>query len=194
MSTPGLERHRVTRQIGIDAGHRIPRHESKCRNLHGHRYEIFATVEGPLQKLGSNEGMVIDFGFMKEAMMQEIDRICDHSMILHVDDPYLNHICYDVEPERLEVFKQQARERYGICPSIDERTGAPAMKVVLVPFVPTAENLARWWFDKLTANSSFRMRASLGIRLVSVRVFETPNCSAEYMPALPSPTPPSGIA
>ena len=32
----------VRRQIGIDAGHRVMTHGSKCRNMHGHRYTIEA--------------------------------------------------------------------------------------------------------------------------------------------------------
>ena len=38
----------LTRRIGIDMGHRVPDHGSKCRNPHGHRYEILATCEGPV--------------------------------------------------------------------------------------------------------------------------------------------------
>ena len=60
----------VARQIGIDAGHRIQTHGSKCRHLHGHRYLIEAVCEaGHLHQGGEQTDMVLDFGFLKEEMM-----------------------------------------------------------------------------------------------------------------------------
>ncbi|MFW8587824.1 6-carboxytetrahydropterin synthase [Rhizobium beringeri] len=55
----------ITREIGIDAAHRIPHHESKCHNLHGHRYKIAATCVGPLCGDGEQTGMVLDFRFLE---------------------------------------------------------------------------------------------------------------------------------
>ena len=40
----------ITREIGLDAAHRVPDHASKCFHIHGHRYTVFATVEGHLAK------------------------------------------------------------------------------------------------------------------------------------------------
>src|SRR4051812_45172843 len=79
--------HTIAREIGIDMGHRVTFHGSKCRNLHGHRYTIQATCRGPLFVEGEQQGMVLDFGFLKEIMMKEIDEPCDHGMALWVDDP-----------------------------------------------------------------------------------------------------------
>ena len=58
------ETYQITRGISIDAGHRVPHHHSKCRNIHGHRYEIQAVCRGPLQNSGSQQGMVLDFAFL----------------------------------------------------------------------------------------------------------------------------------
>src|SRR5262245_26860983 len=79
----------ITREIGIDAGHRVTWHGSKCRNLHGHRYTVQALGSGPLGGEGEQLGMVLDFGFLKEEMLAEIDAPCDHGMILWIDDPIL---------------------------------------------------------------------------------------------------------
>ena len=81
-----METHRITREIGIDAGHRVPDHGSKCRNIHGHRYRVLATCEGPLARVGEQTGMVLDFGFLKEEMMTQIDAPCDHGMIMAASD------------------------------------------------------------------------------------------------------------
>src|SRR5260363_127088 len=35
----------ITRQLAFDAGHRIPDHQSRCRNLHGHRYVLDITLK-----------------------------------------------------------------------------------------------------------------------------------------------------
>jgi 6-pyruvoyltetrahydropterin/6-carboxytetrahydropterin synthase len=77
----------VTRQIGIDAGHRIATHGSKCRHLHGHRYTIEASAEArALQPSGEQTDMVIDFSFLRDEMLAEIDGPCDHGFIASTDD------------------------------------------------------------------------------------------------------------
>lgn len=78
---------RVERFIEIDAGHRVARHESACRHLHGHRYKLTVTVEGPVKTDNSPEhGMVIDFGRIKQAL-QVIHSEWDHRCLIGADDP-----------------------------------------------------------------------------------------------------------
>jgi 6-pyruvoyltetrahydropterin/6-carboxytetrahydropterin synthase len=69
---------RCTRRLGIDAGHRVTRHESKCRNVHGHRYEVEITVEAP--KL-DHAGRVVDFGVMKEVVGGWLLDALDHGYL-----------------------------------------------------------------------------------------------------------------
>jgi 6-pyruvoyltetrahydropterin/6-carboxytetrahydropterin synthase len=77
----------VERFIEIDAGHRVARHESACRHLHGHRYKLTVTVEGPIKTDGSPEhGMVIDFARVKQAL-QVIHSEWDHRCLIGADDP-----------------------------------------------------------------------------------------------------------
>ena len=61
---------KITKEIGIDMGHTVTNHDSKCKHLHGHRYRIICTVEGNIITEGSAEGMVIDFTDLKKAMME----------------------------------------------------------------------------------------------------------------------------
>lgn len=72
-----------TRRIEWDAMHRIPRHESKCRAFHGHRYaaEITCVAEA-LDTLGR----VIDFGVVKERVGGWVDEQWDHTAILMTSD------------------------------------------------------------------------------------------------------------
>jgi len=78
----------VTKQIEIDMGHRVPNHKSKCRSPHGHRYKIEVGVDDKLisDNKASDYAMVIDFGDLKEIMMQEIDAVYDHSYTLWEKD------------------------------------------------------------------------------------------------------------
>lgn len=76
----------VTRDLEFDAGHRVLGHESKCANLHGHRYRVEVTVCGPeLDTLGR----VVDFSILKNIVGGWIDANWDHNMILHAADPML---------------------------------------------------------------------------------------------------------
>ena len=73
-----------TRRLEWDAMHRIPRHESKCRAFHGHRYAAEITCSA--QAL-DGLGRVIDFGVIKEKVGAWIDIHWDHTAILMRDDP-----------------------------------------------------------------------------------------------------------
>lgn len=147
---------KIVREIGIDAGHRIPDHGSKCRNLHGHRYTIQAMCVGELIEDGASSGMVLDFGFLKEEMMEVIDKPCDHGLILFKDDSVLSAL------------------RQGQIKGIVDG----AMKIVEVDFIPTAENLAKYWYDQLKPRVA--ARSDFKAHLRSITVWETPNCAGVY--------------
>lgn len=75
-----------TRKIEFDAAHRIIKHESKCKMLHGHRYSLEATFAA---KELDNLGRVIDFGVIKEVLGSWIDDNLDHNTILSIQDKIL---------------------------------------------------------------------------------------------------------
>lgn len=80
-----------TRRFEFDAAHRVTRHESKCRNLHGHRYVVDVTVAaGGLDKVGR----VIDFGALKTIAGEWLDRHFDHGAILNNEDTELIHFLH----------------------------------------------------------------------------------------------------
>ena len=112
----------ISKEIEIDMGHRVPNHKSKCASLHGHRYKIEAHVEGQIisDEGSSDEGMVIDFGDLKEVMMEVLDAKYDHGMVLWSGDVMAEAIRGDVKT-----------------------------KLTIVSFIPTAENLAEMWFQEL---------------------------------------------
>lgn len=76
----------ITREFGIDYGHRLVKHESKCRNVHGHRGRILVTVVAPALDA---VGRVLDFGEVKTRIGDWLDRRWDHAFIAQNDDPLL---------------------------------------------------------------------------------------------------------
>lgn len=170
----------ITRRIGIDAGHRIATHGSKCRHLHGHRYTIEATCQArELRASGEQTGMVLDFGFLKDEMLKHIDAPCDHGLILSADDAdMLSLFC----PDGANFGRWQAAVRAtvaadGYATPGDGRFG---QKLYVIAPQPTAECLARHWFDVLLPAVLERSEGHAG--LIQVRVEETPNCWATFGP------------
>jgi len=174
MSTP----FRVSRRIEIDAGHRIMTHGSKCRHIHGHRYGVEAVCEAAhLHEDGEQTGMVVDFGFLKDEMMRAIDEPCDHGFIAALADHDLLAMFApgggDLQSwlsDLTDLVQQQ-----GEATTTHTRLGT---KLTVVPFQPTAECLAKHWFSKL--QGPVQSRSDGMARLVQIRVYETPNCYAEF--------------
>ena len=169
----------VTRKIEFDMGHRVPNHKSKCRNPHGHRYVAEVGVDDKviIEKGASDEGMVIDFSDLKEIMMNKIDGVCDHAFMISRDDIDMINCFFHSENDisTLNLIDEEIRQ-YGYAHAFGaQRNSDKDWKTIIVPFIPTAENIA-WWIY-------VRMEHALkekDIKLKYVRIWETPNCSAIY--------------
>jgi 6-pyruvoyltetrahydropterin/6-carboxytetrahydropterin synthase len=132
-----------TRRLEFDAAHRVARHESKCVNLHGHRYAVELTCDAA--KL-DDLGRVIDFSVIKAKVGAWIDERWDHGALLSEEDGELIAFC-QAQGWRVYTMKQN----------------------------PTAENIAAELWHVAT-----RLLAPEDVFLAKVRVYETPNCWAEY--------------
>lgn len=130
----------ITRRLEIDTGHRLMGHESKCRNVHGHRYVFEVEVSAPeLDKVGR----VIDFSVIKTELGGWLDEHWDHAFIYQKGDP-------------IEAFLKAEDQRHFM---------------MLVP--PTAENIGA-----LFKGVAQDLMTPHGIKVNSIRVWETPNCVA----------------
>lgn len=70
----------------FEYAHHLLLHPGKCKNLHGHSAQVVMTIQ--FDKLPKNpEGILVDFGTLKEILKEVIDRRYDHSTIVAVDDP-----------------------------------------------------------------------------------------------------------
>jgi 6-pyruvoyltetrahydropterin/6-carboxytetrahydropterin synthase len=78
----------VTKQFTFDAAHRLPNHNGKCRNLHGHTYKVEVTCTGPINTDAEHPGygMVVDFDVLKVAWGR-VEVALDHRTLLWRDDP-----------------------------------------------------------------------------------------------------------
>jgi 6-pyruvoyltetrahydropterin/6-carboxytetrahydropterin synthase len=149
--------HFISKEVEFDAGHRVPNHNSKCKNPHGHRYKVRATVRGDLVETpgASSQGMVVDFGDLKRAMTQCIHDVLDHGFIVYQGD---------------EVMQKALEVPYEFGYEADQ-----GWNVIIFPYIPTAENLALWCYERLQGSVQ-----AMGIELDSVTVWETPTSTATY--------------
>lgn len=142
----------VTKQIEWDMGHRVLNHHSKCQHPHGHRYKLHVSLEGNLvEKEGdSSLGMVIDFGDIKQIVTTHIHDVLDHGFMVWEKDAIL-----------VDFYHKNSQ-----------------MKHIIVPFTPTAENIAAWIFDRL--QPLFVDTFGTGLALKSVKLWETPSSYVVY--------------
>ena len=141
----------ITRKLEFDAGHRIPDHNSQCRNLHGHRYTLLITLVGTvIEKEGhSDNGMVMDFSDIKALAKTHLVDLWDHAFLVYRHDTAVRHFLDSL----------------------------PDHKTVVLERIPTVENLARAAFDIL--KGVYQDRYNTGLSLSKITLYETPNCWAE---------------
>lgn len=176
--------YEVRREIAIDAGHRVPWHDGQCSNLHGHRYKIQAVARAPeTVSYGAEEsdaGMVVDFADLKDAMMVVHEQF-DHKLILWEGDFLVKaDVTVGLSADDALDQPQTEVERYGS--TIASIMSSMGMGVVVVPVLPTAEELARYWFGIINAELQQRVEPGTDFWLSRVRVYETPNNVATYEP------------
>lgn len=147
----------LSKEVEFDTGHRVPDHKSKCFNPHGHRYKVVATVVGEVidEAGASDNGMVVDFSDLKAWLTTEVHDQFDHAFVVYDrDEPMLTGL---------------------LGPYRDNTLG---WKIVVVPFIPTAENFAASIFARLEPVIAKHWRDNM--RLQSIEVYETPTSVARY--------------
>lgn len=65
----------------FDAAHSLPNYKGKCNCLHGHRWKVEIGITGPVQTIGSDIGMIIDFSKLKERIGWIFNESLDHQFI-----------------------------------------------------------------------------------------------------------------
>ena len=131
-------------EAAFDSAHFLTDYYGKCENLHGHRWRVEVTLgQDSLQTEGTMRDMVRDFGVFKKAVRDAAEEL-DHVFLVEEGS---------LKPETIAALESEG------------------FNLKILPFRTTAENLAHWFYDKLTAQ---------GLPVTEVEVDETPNNRAFY--------------
>lgn len=136
--------YQLTTEYSFDSAHFLAGYDGKCGNLHGHRWRVLLTVQSEtLREDQQQKGMCVDFAELKKDLRTELDAL-DHVLII-----------------------EQGSLRESTMKALQEEK----FQVVEMPFRPTAENFARYFYELFTLK---------GYPVAKVEVYETPNNSAVY--------------
>jgi 6-pyruvoyl-tetrahydropterin synthase len=107
---------RITKKFEFEAGHALYGYDGKCKNIHGHSYKLWVTVIGsPIENPEHvKNGMVIDFGDIKDIVNEYIIKESDHTIFFNGNSPHHK---------------------------LAEELKAEGHRVVLLPYQPTSEML-----------------------------------------------------
>ncbi len=131
-------------EAAFDGAHFLTDYYGKCENLHGHRWRVVVTIQQEeLQEEGTMKDMVLDFGVFKKAV-RDLANSLDHTFLV---------------------------EEGSLRPATVEALEAEGFALTFLPFRTTAENLAKWFFDRLHEQ---------GLPVSEVECDETPNNQAFY--------------
>ncbi len=136
--------YQLTTEHSFDSAHFLAGYDGKCGNLHGHRWRVLLTVQSEtLREDRQQKSMCVDFAELKKDLRTELDAL-DHVLII-----------------------EQGSLRESTMKALQEEK----FQVVEMPFRPTAENFARYFYELFTLK---------GYPVAKVEVYETPNNSAVY--------------
>ena len=131
-------------EASFDSAHFLYGYDCMCINIHGHSCKIEVTVNDlSLQSEVQTNGMIIDFGDLKKALKSVADNF-DHALI------------YETGTLKKDTLECLLRDGF---------------RLVELPYRPTAENLARHFYQLLKKS---------GFNLHNVKVYETPNNCALF--------------
>ena len=124
-----------TRRIQFCAGHRVHKHESKCRNAHGHNYVVFFEAVAPdLDAVGR----VIDFSILKEKLGGWIDTHWDHGFLYWIADSEMHQAMRAVAGQKVYIMPDNPTAENmaeyllrDICPNQLSGTGVTVRKVTV---------------------------------------------------------------
>ena len=106
----------------FDAAHFLAGYQGKCRNIHGHRWRVIVEICGDsIEQQGQRRGMLKDFSDLKRDV-KEVTDYFDHALI------------YEQGSLKEKTVSALQEEEFHLIP---------------VEFRPTAENFAKYFFDKL---------------------------------------------
>ena len=94
----------VTKIFRFEMAHAISGYNGKCRNIHGHSYELHVTVVAEKQVEGflPSPGFVIDFKDLKRIVNNKVVDEMDHKLVL--SKAYIDERCKNATFDNLVIF------------------------------------------------------------------------------------------
>ena len=76
---------RVTKEFTFETAHALWNYDGACKNIHGHSYRLFVTIQGVPNQDEENPkfGMVMDFKDLKKVVKEHVVDILDHSLLVY---------------------------------------------------------------------------------------------------------------
>lgn len=153
----------ATKEFKWSMAHMLDGHLELCKNLHGHNYKMEVTVamdtaqqdkdnRFELAENGPAKGMVMDFKMLKHIVKDILIDKLDHATMIN------EHSSDDFEIQLAVLLRQYHK------------------KVYIVPYRPTAENMAKNFLMLLQASPLIE---AMGVEVVKVKIYETDSSFAE---------------
>lgn len=138
----------ISKEFEGDFGHRVWSQKldeefagtttCKCKALHGHRFKIVPEIASDL---GLQHGMVTDFTHFAK-FKEWIDLVMDHKLLMDINDPVLKQLF------PLLISHKGSKWKYEKAIYDEESCTVDELEIydglIIVEFVPTAENIAQW--------------------------------------------------
>jgi 6-pyruvoyltetrahydropterin/6-carboxytetrahydropterin synthase len=113
---------RIAKEFTWEMGHRLPFHEGKCKNLHGHSYKMMVELDG---KPDSN-GMVLDYYDVKSIINPLVEEL-DHACLVFSGDIELQELLKKLDSRMVVVdFHSTAENLVGYFLKKIKEVGLPA--------------------------------------------------------------------
>lgn len=173
----------IDKQFDFDYGHRVWTQvlEHKvysvdeacvCRHLHGHRAKVQVFLEGDSL---NPQGMVTDFKNLSW-LKRDLDKYVDHRFILDVNDPlFFTMTLGNVMLTDVFLGNSLAGREFVMHGNVKPEIRELLEGYLVVDFVPTSENLAKWLFGIVQGNMQV-----IGINCARVDWWETPKSRSSY--------------
>ncbi|MCD6355386.1 MAG: 6-carboxytetrahydropterin synthase QueD [Prolixibacteraceae bacterium] len=84
-----MSKIRVTKRFHFEMAHTLYHYDGLCRNIHGHSYNLEVTLLGKAKKEPGHpkDGMVLDFGDLKQVVKSKIVSRFDHALMVNSNLP-----------------------------------------------------------------------------------------------------------
>ncbi|MFT4679763.1 MAG: 6-pyruvoyltetrahydropterin/6-carboxytetrahydropterin synthase [Flavobacteriales bacterium] len=138
---------RIEKTFDFEMAHALDDHDGKCKNIHGHSYVLKVSLIGtPIQEEGHpKNGMVMDFGDLKQIVASRIVDKFDHALVLWEKSPFVTKEIQENQQKLITVdFQPTCENLLGLFAEWLEKDIPETVKLHHLELRETATSLAQW--------------------------------------------------